>query len=487
MGVKIYKGFGISSRTGGGAGAMYIDMSAAVTASIPEPAREEKETIPLSINNSSLPWSPWGTNNLLCEQMKTDIKSTGILSGIIESKARFAHGEGLLPALIHRDPKTGQRVIDEIITDPEICDWLEMNNHFLHTYSWMKDLMGWNWGVARFVTDKACEKVAYFQRDDLTECRFAKQNPNNGKRERMFYSANWDRVAGPESNMIFDLPLLDQRNPIKDMQEKMASGIIEHSFAFGHQGWGEHYYPTPTWMAAYKWVKIAQGVPEMKAALYENVMRPMYMVIIHDEYWTANYDTSNDEKWDEDTQEKEREKLYNEIDEWLTGSKNAYKSIYVNGMRDDKGTYTGIEIKLIENGVKDGELLPDSAAANSEIAFAFQFNPAIIGASLPSGPYTNSQGGSNVRESITAQIIMTEPERQCIRSIMNIPKYQNGWHERYSKEGKILDFIIPTTILATLDTGSGTKNLINSSPAKDNKNPVDNTNNNGADNNPPGN
>jgi hypothetical protein len=242
---------------------------------------------------------------------------------------------------------------------------------------------------------------------------------------------------------------------VNDLREKIKSGIVEHAFAFSNPGWGKHYYPMPLWMAAYKWVKIAQGVPEMKSALFENAMRPKFMIIIHDEYWDNRFGNAWVE-WDEEEQEKRRQEVFDEIDTWLVGSKNAHKSIMARGQRDEKGTFTDIEIIPIADNTKPGELLPDSAAANSEIAFAMGYNLAINGGNQKSGIYQGQQGGSNIREASLDLVVKHELERQQLRRVMMIPKYINGWADRI----KGLDFIIPATVLTTLDTGAGSKPVI---------------------------
>lgn len=89
------------------------------------------------------------------------------------------------------------------------------------------------------------------------------------------------------------------------------------------------------------------------------------------------------------------------------------------------------------------------------------FNNAIIGGNQASGLYEQSQGGSNVRESVMLQVMLHELERQNVRRVMMVIAYFNGWKKKYPG----LDFIIPATLLTTLDTGSSTKTAV-TGPAK---------------------
>lgn len=221
----------------------------------------------------------------------------------------------------------------------------------------------------------------------------------------------------------------------------------------------------PMWMSQILWIKIAQSVPEMKAVLFENNMRVKMVVIIYQDFWTESYGDDWDDYTDEQKMEKKKQ-TYKDIDDFLVGSKNAYKSVFTTGYRDTEGrTFANIEFKPIEDTTKDGELLPDSAAANSEIAFAMLWNLAITGGSQKEGQYQGNEGGSNVRESSLMQVIIHEVERQVVRSIMNVIKLFNGWNTKFPG----LDFIIPATILTTLDTGAGSKQAVtgNANPKQD--------------------
>ncbi len=443
--------------------AMFIDMQAASKRLNKD--LEITSTVPADVLKVQ-PWSPWGTDNLAPQRFVQDIETCGILNGIIEGKARFAICQGLLPAIVRTNTENGQREIEKIVDDAEILEWLEMNDSFFQTFAFIKDQVGFNWGAARFKMDRGLDKIAAFQRDDITEVRFEKKDPATGRSNHLFYSAEWGRVRSPNDERVFKRRLLKTNNPVMHAQELIQNKIDEFAMTFRNPGWGKHYYPTPLWMAAYKWVKIAQGVPEMKSSLFENAMRPKFMVIIHDEYWDNRFGTDWAEM-DDAAKETKRQMVFEEIDKWLIGPENAHKSVFAKGMRDEKGTYTDVEIIPIEDNTKAGELLPDSAAANSEIAFAMLWNNAMTGGNQASGVYEQTQGGSNVRESLAMQVIIHEVERQQLRRVMMLPKHINGWAKRLPG----LDFIVPATILTTLDTGGSSKPVVTGNAQPKNETP----------------
>lgn len=432
-----------------GSGAYFIDMAAAPgTSDNFMPAGSLKPVMPPD-QFEFMPWAIWGKNNLLPQEMVLDIEKCGILNTIINAGARFGLGEGLDPVIVKRDG--AKKSVESYVNDPEILHFLEDNSANEQNFGWMQDMLGLGNGICRIMLNKAGTKIVQIRRDDISEVRFAKKN-EQGKITHAYYCGEWDKAQTVNDNRIFKIPLLDAANPLKDLQEKAKNGVYEHALAFRYPAWSKHYYSLPLWYAQYKWVKIAQGVPEMKAAMFENNMRIKYMVIIYDKYWENAYEDWSD--IEESEQETRRSQLFDEIDSYLMGSKNSFKSIFVDGeFTLDGKPQQYIEIKPIDDHTKQGELLPDSAAANSEIAFAMLFNLAIVGGNQASGLYESSQGGSNVRESILMQIIIRELERMYIRKIYNLVSRFNGWDEKYPG----LEFIIPATVLTTLDTGGSSK------------------------------
>jgi hypothetical protein len=450
--VKIENGLVFSEASG----ARYFDMAAIATT-------EDRINNPITPvipedKMPSMPWSPWGSNNLLPMEMAVDIETCGILNSIIDGKSRFALNNGIQPVITEINKQTGAREIKEFVTDAEILDFLEANDSFFQVYGWMKDQVGFAQGVCRYGLNKKKDpKVITFQRDDVTEFRFEKKN-TKGHINNIYLAAEWNRIRGIEDPRLIKVPHLNSFNPAADLVKRVkGNGGYQYAITFRYPGWQRHYYSMPLWYAAYKWVKIAQGVPEMKAAIFQNSIHVKYVVIIYEGYWTKAFGATVWKKYTEKQKDDARQKLYDDIDKFLVGSKNAYKSVFTSGYRSPDGkTYTDIEIKPVEDTQKDGKLLPDSAAANSEIAFAMHYNNTILGGNQVQGPYDKGNGGSNIRESVLVQVIHHELERQNVRRNLMVPARFNGWTEKYPG----LDFVIPATLLTTLDTGSGTKPIV---------------------------
>lgn len=445
-----------------------MDMEAAEAAMPARPMREK----PISKDDYKImPWSPWGEDNLKPQQMLDDIKKCASLTGVVGIKSRLALCEGLVPAIV-KSGDTGTRIIDKIVEDEEITEFLEASNHFFQTAGWMEDIIGLANGACRWMANKEGDKIAAFKRQDMSEVRYEKRG-KDGYIKNVYISAEWDKVINPKDERVFTLPLLKDWGTWHHAKEMMESGVKEMVSTFRYPGRGEHYYSTPKWYAAYKWVKYCQAVPEIKAAHADIAMRPAYLVTIYKEFWPAMY-----EDWDMITDAAEKQALkdamFDTIDDKLAGKANAGKNIYISGeinLELGKGM-AFIEIKAMEQPKIDGAMLPDAAAGNTEIAIAEMMNLALVGGNQSDGPYTKNEGGSSIREASLFQVVLTELERRFIKQLMNIPKYVNGWAKKHPG----LEFIIPATALTTLDTGAGSKAI--STGGVQPKHKEDGTNNN---------
>lgn len=447
MSVTIKNGIGYGLESG----AMFFDVMA-----MDALAKPLAQTTLSKTTNIIGPWSPWGTNNLLPIEMLDDIKNCGILFSIIDQQARFALGEGVMWAYTRRDNK-GKMIIEEFADIAEIDDFMEANDHYTQELGLIKDMRAFNNGLVRFGLNLGRDKIELFQRDDVTEMRYEQLN-EQGISNNVYLCAEWNNIIGRGDSRILTVPLLSRHNPLRDLQERTSG--TSFALAIQYPGWNEKYYSTANWRSNKKWVDIVKGIPEMKAALFANNFRPKYKVTIFKEYWESVLMADNKSYHDYTPEEIEAKKqeVYDGINENLAQNRNAYKTMFVDGWIDAEGKeHSYVNIEPIEDPTTAGEMLPDSAAGNSEIAFSMNYNPAIVGATMPTGPYTNSNGGSNVREAVTVQVLMHEPERKNLTRIYNIIKKFNKWDVNYAKPGLQLQPVIPATILTTLDTGSGTK------------------------------
>jgi hypothetical protein len=424
----------------------------------------------------SAPWSKWGNNNLLCAEMADHIENCGVLNAI-EAKARISIGKGLAPYLVV-DMKAGEEVL-EYVNDAEINEWLEENNTFKNVLDLSYDKNAFGWNTGSIILNKKRDKINRVRRIDVVTARLEKMN-KKGVIENTYLCNDWAQAAGsynPEK--MARLNCLKENYELEDLRKRVeAKRGFEFSFINMQRRNGRLYYTLPLWWAARAWVKVVRSIPAFKNAMFTNQIQLKYIITISEKYWPAAF-----EEWDNLEQKIKDEKVqekYDEIEKWLTGEDKAYKTLIGGSFFDEvKGVEVPfIKVEVIDDKVKDGKLLPESYAGNTEILFALIMNPALMGAGHPGGIGGSNAGGSNVRESYLTQLMLMEAERRENANIYNVVKRFNGWDKKHEKERevfattsientvtlskkKITPYLVwryPSGVLTTLDTGKSTKN-----------------------------
>jgi hypothetical protein len=435
----------------------------------------------LSAEFSKTPWSPWGSNNKMPEEIADDIRNCGVLAAALDAKARIGTGKGLQPFMLY-DIVDGKEDLDWV-DDTEIHDWLDRNETFEFGYDSSYDKHSYGWNAGSYLLQRDRKKIYGVKRHDVFECRLEKQNKQSRLIENLYMSADWAKAGnGYDPDKQSRIVLLEEGNELIDLEYRLANNIDSDRLEFGFINRslrnGDHYYPTPAYRSGKAWIKIARSVPAFKQAMFKNQITLKYMVHVHPKFWEDKFGEGLWKRMEAEEKKKQVKEYYLLVDKWLSGEDNTYKSLFTSGFYDEhKGVFIPyIEVKEVDDKIKDGKWLPESGAANSEILFALMINPALMGAGNPGGKaYGDTSGGSNVRESFLVQIMIMEAERRLNASVFNVIKKFNGWSKRLevaktqvSGTGQIssletrtkkprLVFRHPTGILTTLDTGKSTK------------------------------
>lgn len=443
MSVLVTDGIGYSKKT-----------KAAYLVPTPDQGDGKKFSVPKE-HGSVTPtaYAYWGNNNDLPIKMAQDIECCGVLNAGLDAKARIVVGKGITPFFLLNTDSEGKEELEQV-NDSELIDWFELNDSFSYSINSSFDLFGYGWTVSQMLLNRTRKKINRIKRTDVVECRLQKKD-EFGMINKVYLSDDWQCNNQITSEYVKEVPILNEGAELYDLVER-SSGY-EYAVINRNMRNGRQYYPPPLWYSAKNWVDIAKSVPKMKTALFNNQMTIKYLVTISMNYWRRVHS-----KWDTYTPEKRQEvmdKKLDEIDKYLTGNENQYKSIFTTSYIDPvtKQEVADITIEVLDDKVKDGKLLPDSAAANSEILFALNVNPALFGAGQPEGAYSNNAGGSNIREAFMMQLMLLEWERRQNARIFNVVKKYNGWSDRLESENKRLVFRYPSGLLTTLDTGKSTK------------------------------
>lgn len=409
--------------------------------------------------NPGRPWARWGPNNNLPETFANYFENAGVLSAGIDIISRIAMGRDCIPVQVKNITLDGKEEL-EPVQDDDILDWLEENNIKTFAYETILDALKTGHTFSQLMSNKGRDRINRICRSDASICRLGKYN-ESGRIDKMFMSYEWcsGRAVAKDNKYVKELPLLDRYNPYRDLLDDngdLKSLPTEFVVTSNYPLFNRQYYCLPQWYSVRRWVDIVMSVPQMKAEMFNNQMTIKYVIEIDDQYWRSRW-----KKWDSFTDEevtKKRDQVLRGLDEWLSGNKNAYKSLITptrtNVQNGD--TIPLIRVTALDDKIKDGKLLPDSAAGNSEILFALMLNPALLGVDMPGGMYGGGKGGSNIREAFMVQILIREIEREFVTKPLNVIARVNGWKKTYRR----LSFRFPNQYLTTLDSGKNAKEIM---------------------------
>ena len=474
----IYKdGIGYSSKTGAlytsnGVATYGSKDGAAFNAADGAKVKEPDETL---VDFSSGIWSRWGTNNVLPLEFADHIENVGVLNSALDAQSRIAMGKGFMPFLLNNVSADGTEEL-EWVSDSEILDWLELNDVYNFGKETIYDKNGYGWSTGSYILSKDRKKINRVFRRDVSNVRLEKMDGKHTIKS-IIECTDWLLASATfDSKKMIQIPALLEGYELQDLKDRKSG----YEFAFINRSTRQTriYYPLPLWYSARHWVKVARSVPAFKNAMFNNQITLKYIISISDKYWESIYGTAwqDESTYDQEKKKKLMEEKYDEIDMWLTGEENSYKTLSSGSYYDPitQKEVPFITITVIDDKVQDGKHLPESSAANSEILFALMMNPALIGAGQPGGPYSNNAGGSNIRESYLTQMMISEAERKDVANVLNLVKNYNGWKDRLEKTKTVttgsgslatkrtftprLVFRCVSNFMTTLDTGGNTKN-----------------------------
>jgi hypothetical protein len=441
-------------------GAMVLTSSAKMatpSASAKDTVEKYESTQPGN-QESYLNIAMWGTNNLLPQEMIADTNNTGVLFSAVSAKARTTMGKGARPAIVEGTNSDGNEKLKFVSDNKEINAFIRNTNVFKNSFALAEDSFRVGNAFVQLLFNPNRTKLLGYKRIDPSKCRFESVNPETGRIDHVVISGDWrqyqqtseDGSGKVDDKHVQKIPLLDRDFPLFDLQSRTSGTTF--MLALQPPLSGTHYYAPSPWYSAKRWVKIAQNVPQMKEAMFKNQITLKYLVNFHPEFWVA---MNKDYKSLDDPKQREfREKYYDMMDNYLTGVDNTFKSFMSTQVYDPYATKfcNAVEVTTIDDKIKDGKMLIDSAAANIEILLPLMINAALLGVDMPGGgAYSGGAGsGSNIREAYLVQVMLHEFERTQISLPLEIAQTINGWPEE-------IVWRYPNPIVTTMNTGANTQ------------------------------
>lgn len=408
---------------------------------IPQPIKIKIDPSNQDVNGEIV---QWGSNNLYPQDFynKKFLKNGASVGGISILKSTH-HGNGFQLYKEEVNETTGEIIIkNQLLKDyPEIKQFIRDNKLNKFWFEKITDQSLYQIAWTEHILSANQEKIVRVKRQKAAHCRFSKMD-DSGRIPYVFINTDWSNA---NKEFSVPIPFMDGDMTALEIKEYCkANKIWNFCTATYYPLVDENYYPKADWHAVDRsgWIDVANSVPELKKALFENQMHFKYIVYVSDLYFESFYK----EEWDDFDAEKRqqmRESLAETIDEHMSGNKASGRSLTSPIIEENGKFVEGIRVEPVDNKLKDGSYLPDASAANSEILFAIGVNPAIIGAGTPGGSNLGGSG-SNIREAYTVLSASLVPRRNTTLEDWELWRDFNEWDSD-------LEGGFPNVNLTTLD------------------------------------
>ena len=428
----------------------------------------------------------WGEDNRFPQNIETVMKYCGIGKAGLDWKARALYGGGIVPGIvIGMDPVTKEEVFEPLnrVTYKDVYNFIEHRSFTRFLVEYLQDWVWYGNCFPELVFDMNGKKITNIVHQESCDCRY-QQMDDKGKIKSVYISKLWGAAddawvkfdpekkmlgitANPKTvtkaNMKFIktipcIDMYDDLNSLNQIAETFKPGKILKSaiLPVNYPSTNKTYYQLVPWDGARLagWVEIACKVPSILKSLYNKAFNIKYHIEIPDSYFPEKYGTEEWEKMLEPARTEAKKQLLQEMNEFLMGDKNAYKTFvsFFGITPHEKKEYGQIKISVIDQKNTTDKDLVTSSAADLQILISMQVNPTIFGAGTV-GTGSQRSGGSDIRESFLVYNAQLALERQLLLAPLYLISEYNAW-------GEGIKFKFRDTVLTTLDTGAGTKKTV---------------------------
>lgn len=396
---------------------------------------------------------PWGDANDFPQKILEKGRRSTILPAAFKWQANLI-SKKVIPYMVDEDDN-GKEVLQKV-KDPEILEFLS-NRHFKRYVRESANDIFWFLNIfPELILSKDRKRITHIHPNEAAYTRLGQQNKKTGVSEFVYVNGNFPNanVDDEETTKIrcLDPYEYDLVNWTRDKHSDTYKFVYPSSYPTP----GTSHYQLAHWdgIRSSGWLDVMEKVPIVKKALFDNQIKLKYHIKIPSAYWRMEYGPA----WDKMTpaqRDQIRLAKINEINERLTGAEKAGVSIATEfGVSPiDMKTVEGWIIEALPDNLKDGAYLADNMEATAHLLYAIGMDPTLLG--FASKEMGSKSGGSDKRESLLIYLSQLEPYRDVLYEPLDFIAEFNGWKKKYPT----LEFRSKQTILTTLDTGAGSKEV----------------------------
>lgn len=375
---------------------------------------------------------PWTTTDDYPKVSRIKVEDSSTAFPLIMKKVGMMFGKGLI---YYKEVKTAEGVTYDFPDVPEINEFIFRNDCSYLMMERMMDYILLNNVFCEYIKNDSNSQI--FNLNHL-EAEFSRFGTVKGKDViDIKYKGDWESSDTPEI-----LPFVSKRNKYNKAElEKLKKSFVVHS-CFPSPG--RTLYAKSPLHGVLKdkgWLDYANSVPEIMNAVNENAMNIKYHIQIPEDYWkTINKDWIS---LDQNTRDEYINAKLVEMDNFLSGSKNAYKS-FITHFSTDPVTgkkLVGWEIEAIDDKTKADKFLTSLQEADTQISRSIGIDTSLSGIQAAGGKM-GAGSGSDKRVGFQNSIAMSYADSLIITEPLRIAQYYNGWDPSI-KFGFLYDLPVP--------------------------------------------
>lgn len=369
-------------------------------------------------------WYPYGDDNLLPQKLLTLIYDNDIMPELLEKKASFMVGQGIMPAVEKLDAK-GKPYLDPVI-DPRFKAFALKHDLQSKLVEVAQNIAFFrNYAIEGIMTaDK--KALDSFQVLHFNEVR-AEYKSKAGKILNYYQCADWKNAKYDADNEADGtVTKISAYDALEVPKKWVFHGKINTV--------GNSYYSIPNWYGLRNWLKLANQIPLWHLSGMANGYNIRWHVEIPESYF--------DKFGDEVEKQKAKDDIMGMLKDFLSGVDNVGKSfvsyfnVNASGQTEDGWKITPLEFDLHDEAFT--KLYENSFQA---ITSGAGVNPSIAGVMFPGKMGAGS--GAEIRNAYNIHIALnTVIPRKAIIDMMNVFKKIEGWPEDW--EWAFKDFNLST-------------------------------------------
>lgn len=434
---------------------------------------------------NALEVAPWGEDNRFPQNIVNHMSACGVGQSTLKKIASALYGGGLIYGKVIDIDADGNEIFKPAMRGEykEVDQFWKNNRITRFLAEYYLDYVYFANCYPELILNRKGDKIAGIVHQESCDCR-EKQYGKSGSLETVYISKIWglpadqfskfdpDKVirgilntpnpvnqAKADGKLIIERKAIDMYFPLDSLEKLRKDHSEERNFILPVKfpSPNKTYYQLPAWDGARLagWIDIASKVPNMIKSMIDKAFSIKYHIEIPEGYFKRKFGEAAWTGKKPEERKAAREELLQAMDNFLSGSENAYKSFvsYFETDPIDKKEYDRIKITTIDSKSNVDKDLLTASTANSEIMIAMGVNPNIIGAGKPGGVYASNQGGSNVREGKLEHDSSLVLDRHLLLEPFQLIKEFNKWPDE-------LEFRHKNTVLLTLDKGKQTQTEI---------------------------